>query len=51
MSVLFDLLADFLGDIADWLIERFTGKNDAAPKRKQALKNRANKKTRYPRLL
>ena len=26
MSVLFDLLADFWGDIADWLIERFTGK-------------------------
>ena len=33
MSILFDLLADFLGDIADWLIERFTGKNDAAPKK------------------
>ena len=33
MSILFDLLADFLGDIADWLIERFTGKKDAAPKK------------------
>jgi hypothetical protein len=33
MSILFDLLADFLGDIADWLIEKFTGKHDAAPKK------------------
>ena len=33
MSILFDVLVDFLGDIADWLIERFTGKKDAAPKK------------------
>lgn len=31
MSILFDLLADFLGDIADWLIERFTGKQRRRP--------------------
>ena len=31
MSVLFDLLADFWGDIADWLIERFTGKQRRRP--------------------
>ena len=31
MSILFDLLADFGGDIADWLIERFTGKQRRRP--------------------
>ena len=51
MSVLFDLLADFWGDIADWLIEKFTGKQRRRPPKKQPLQNRANKKTRYPRLL
>ena len=33
MSVLLDLCIEFLGDIADLLIERFTGKKDAAPKK------------------
>lgn len=33
MSILFDLLADFLGDIVDWLIERFTGKKTPPPKK------------------
>ena len=33
MSILFDLLADFFGVFVDWLIERFTGKKDAAPKK------------------
>lgn len=31
MSILFDLLADFGGDIADWLIETFTGKQRRRP--------------------
>ncbi len=35
MSVLFDLLADFLGDAADWLIERFTGKRKRRPQKKR----------------
>lgn len=33
MSVLFDLLADFWGDIADWLIEKFTGKQRRRPQK------------------
>lgn len=33
MSILFDLLADFWGDIADWLIERFTGKQRRRPQK------------------
>lgn len=36
MSVLFDLLADFWGDIADWLIEKFTGKQRRRPPQKAA---------------
>lgn len=51
MSILFDLLADFLGDIVDWLIERFTGKKDAAPQKSSPSKIEQIKKTRYPRLL
>lgn len=35
MSILFDLLADFLGDIVDWLIERFTGKRKRRPQKKR----------------
>lgn len=38
MSVLFDLLADFWGDIADWLIERFTGKKRRRPQKARTLK-------------
>ena len=34
MSILFDLLADFLGDIVDWLIERFTGKKKKGSQKK-----------------
>ena len=33
MSILFDLLADFWGDIADWLIERVTGKQRRRPQK------------------
>ena len=42
MSILFDLLADFWGDIADWLIERFTGKERRRPQKisKQVEQNR-----------
>ena len=34
MSILFDLLADFWGDIADWLIEKFTGKKKTGSQKK-----------------
>ena len=34
MSILFDLLADFWGDIADWLIEKFTGKKKKGSQKK-----------------
>lgn len=34
MSILFDLLADFGGDIADWLIEKFTGKKKKGSQKK-----------------
>ena len=38
MSVLFDLLADFWGYIADWLIERFTGKKRRRPQKEAGSK-------------